>query len=433
MNNPGISLTGETLVVQDGDTLLLYGQRNKRLVRLMSPNISADQVAHFKEQGFFQTLNHIPTMDFCQVWKGFSSLVLLVSRRCNMQCVYCYASAPPDGPLMPISLALGATDYYLDQWAGPVRVSFHGGGEPTLNNAVLRAVVDRVRERVPGRKIVFSVVTNGVVSQAQLAWLMENHFTLSVSWDGPPNIQNRNRPLIGGRQSSQRLESTVRILRDHNYPFWVRSTVSPADNIRETIAYFAGFGVKKLHLEPLFPHGRDYDEMRFGNDGKKDVAAPAAHELVSIMLEALAECERHGIELSNSAIRKGLPAWRGTQFCGSACSRGMVVTHEGSLTSCSEVVDGEDVAASTFHYGTWDNAKKSFTIEPQKIGLTAKRHILNIDPCRNCHAKYACGTGCAIKAYRFSGNLLGIDAVNCSYVRQLAPLLIKRAARLRGI
>ncbi|HTX98935.1 MAG TPA: radical SAM protein [Bacteroidota bacterium] len=433
MGDLSSSSKGETLVVQDGDTLLLYGQRIRKLVRLPGTEINEEQHMLLKQQGFFQELSHVPTTDFCNVWKGYGSLMLLVSRRCNMQCIYCYASAQPDGPMMSVDQALSATDYYLNQWAGSLRVSFHGGGEPTLNHAVLQAVVDRVRERASGRKATFSVVTNGVLSPSRLDWLMENHFNITISWDGPPAVQNRNRPLVGGRASSQHLESTARILGDRGYPFWVRSTISPADDIRETVAYFAKFGVKKIHLEPLFPHGREYDEMRFGSDSTDDVAAPAASELVRLMLDAIAECERHGIKLSNSVIGRDLPKWRGSQFCGSACSRGLLVTHDGSLTSCSEVVDSQDEASPVFHYGTLDAASGLLVTDQQKRGLTAKRHVMNIGRCSACPVKYACGTGCAIKAYRYSGNVLGIDAVNCAYVRQLVPLLIKRAAKNRNI
>lgn len=428
MEQSDIRLDGDTLIIPDGDSVIMYGQSTRKLVRVPIKEWPEPARELYLKAGFFRTFSHVPTQDLRKVWHGFSSLTLLVSRRCNLNCRYCYASAQPSGPLMSEELALNAVRCYL-QGTEKIKVSFHGGGEPTLNMPVLKAVTKQVRECATGRKYNFSVVTNGIFDTAIADWLMSNHFSITISWDGPPEVQDRNRPLVGGSPSSRRVEKTVRYLTEHGYKFSVRTTISSLDDIRATINYFASYGVKKLHLEPLFPSGRDYQTISFGNTGGYHVSAPFGIELAGMFMEALNECEKLGIKLQSTALNNGLPSWHGTTFCGHACGRGMVATHDGFLTTCSEVVDAKDPAAPVFHYGCWDREKQSYQVDELQFSRLLKRHIKNILQCSECFARYACGGGCAIKAFRRTADILGVEPENCAFIRTLVPELIKRAIR----
>lgn len=428
MSPDNIVLDGDTLVIPDNDSIILYGQSTSKLVRIPSGEWPSPARELYLKAGFFRTFNHVPTHDLHRVWHGFSSLTLLVSRRCNLNCRYCYASAQPDGPLMPEDLALNAVKYYLKD-IEKIKISFHGGGEPTLNMPAIKAVVKYVEEHAAGRKYFFSIVTNGIFDKAIADWLIDNRFGVTVSWDGPPEIQNRNRPLVGGKTSSQCIEKTARYFTDRGYKFAIRTTISSIDNIHAIINYFARYGVKNLQVEPLFPSGRDYQTISFGDAGHYQVRAPSGTELADIFMEALDKCEELGIKLRNATLNNGLPAWHGTTFCGHACGRGMVATHDGFLTTCSEVVDVKDPAAHMFLYGCWDQEKQSYKINEHQFSRILKRHIKNIPQCSECFARYSCGGGCAIKAFRRTSNILEVEPENCDFIKTLVPKLIKRAAR----
>jgi uncharacterized protein len=429
MSQNDVLQDGDTLIVPDGATAILYGQTTRKLARVSASQLPSTRDV-YAQQGFFRQFNHTPTHQLCRVWHGFSSLMLLVTRRCNLRCSYCYANAQSDGPLMSEELALGAADQYLRNLpeTAKISVSFHGGGEPTLNLPVMRTTVKHALEQAHGRPCHFSLVTNGTFDMPTAEWLIEHQFGISISWDGPPHIQDRNRPFVGGQPTSGHLERLARFLHDRGYPFSVRTTLSPKDDVRATIDYFAMQGVRNLHLEPLFPNGRDYQDIAFGNSGKYEVYAPTGRELAQLFLTAIDACEHHGIVLRSTAVNGGLPPWHGPMFCGHACGRGMVATHDGFLTACSEVVDACDPAAPAYHYGAWDAVQHAYRIDETKLARVLKRHINNIPECRDCFAKYACGGGCAIKAFRRTSNLLGIEPENCTFVRTLIPELIRRRA-----
>ena len=97
-----------------------------------------------------------------------------------------------------------------------------------------------------GRRIIFLITTNGTASTEDMAWMMENDFNISVSCDGPPDIQNRNRPFVDGRPSRAVVEETLKLMVAHQYPFTVRLSFSEADDIVRILEHLAALGVANL-------------------------------------------------------------------------------------------------------------------------------------------------------------------------------------------
>jgi uncharacterized protein len=123
---------------------------------------------------------------------------LFLTNRCNLRCVYCYADAGTEEPLgIPFGLARQAIDLVCDHAArrglSSFEMGFHGGGEPTLQWETLEASVDHARSK--SLRAVVSASTNGCWSSEQRAYLLDRFDGLSLSFDGPEEIQDRQRPL----------------------------------------------------------------------------------------------------------------------------------------------------------------------------------------------------------------------------------------------
>ncbi len=421
---------GDAILIPDAETVLVFGLKSRRLIRVRHEELDAT-VQSLMKQGLMRQPTVRYTTDPKRAWKGFSSLLLLVTRQCNLACVYCYAKASPTGQRMPLPIAISAVDRYCSGNPKHPSVGFHGGGEPSLHQELIRAVMARAQERLPCAKWHFGIVTNGTLGPVFLDWLVENRVRITLSWDGPPEIQNRNRPTASGQPSSDQVEKAARHLSRHSYPFTVRSTVSSDENVEGLVDFLAEYGASHIKLEPLFPHGRGYDAVRY--DGvNQPLRPPEAAELVGLMLRALDRAHLRKVRLSSTSfIDDGLPMAHGNVFCQSASGRAMVVTQEGSLTACTEVLDADDEAAVPFHFGRL--GQDGLELDDSNLNLLLSRHVKNIPQCRQCFARLACGGGCAIKAFRSSGFIRGIDWNNCAYTQLLIPQLILRAARMRGI
>jgi len=105
---------------------------------------------------------------------------------------------------MPDNLAIDALNWFVQQNHGQkIRITFHGGGEPTLEKGLIQKVVARTEEIKENHPVHYLIVTNGTAKTSFLDWMMDHKFAITFSVDGPPEIQNRNRPFADGSPSSQ--------------------------------------------------------------------------------------------------------------------------------------------------------------------------------------------------------------------------------------
>ena len=84
-----------------------------------------------------------------------------------------------------------------------MNLTIHGGGEPTVEFAALQEIVAEFRGRAQAAKLQPSVVlgTNGTYGDSVHQWILENNISVSISLDGPHDIQNRLRPFRSGQPS----------------------------------------------------------------------------------------------------------------------------------------------------------------------------------------------------------------------------------------
>jgi len=428
-------LIGDTFVVQSNGSYIAYSPVSGKIARVSSfPEESSSVFASLQKAGLFGPLLVTTKRDDVDVWLGFQSLTFLTTRSCNLACIYCYAAAESCGRTMDQKLALKALDWFVKQLRGKtIRITFHGGGEPTLAYSLIQEVVSAA-ERLADlneKKTRFQIVTNGTADQSVIDWLIGNNFGISVSADGSPHIQDRNRPFVDGSPSSGVVEWTICYLVSLGYPFTVRLTFSPVDNIEEIVRYFGGLRVKSLHLEPLFPHGRNYGQVAFGEKSDARVYSPNGNELAKAFFRAMEVARECGIRINNSHIGHLM---KGTgYFCGSARGRSMVVTDDGFISGCLEVVDSKDPDFESFRLGHFSVSRGSFHIDRTALSRFQGRHGSVLPYCRECFARYICGGGCAVKSVRASGDFMGRDMPYCAFTKTLIPIIIERLADLSGI
>ncbi|MEA4856156.1 MAG: radical SAM protein [Solidesulfovibrio sp.] len=149
-----------------------------------------------------------------------ASVGLFLAQECNMRCVYCYGEAGgyAGGGRMDASTALRVVDWLVEHSGNfqLLSLSFFGG-EPLLNFPLMRAVVPYARQKATaaGKKMVIGLTTNGtLLTDEVIAFLRDEQVVFAISFDGPPEIHNRQRPFKDGAGSYEQVAANVRKLRN---------------------------------------------------------------------------------------------------------------------------------------------------------------------------------------------------------------------------
>lgn len=166
------------------------------------------------------------------------ALSLMVAQECNLNCSYCFASqgtygGPPKH--MDLEVAKASVDFLLKGIGqGETASIILFGGEPLMNFEAIQVLVQH-SERVAaaqGKFVAFSMTTNGtLLTEEALRFCREHKIALMVSVDGPPDIQDVQRPCRNPTESSSRLvEQNMAYIREYyggRIPFPARVTVTP--------------------------------------------------------------------------------------------------------------------------------------------------------------------------------------------------------------
>ena len=151
-----------------------------------------------------------------------STLVLNVTNKCNLSCKYCYEYgedrlAPESATaFMDEQTAFDSVEFLIDQ-SGPIEritLTFFGG-ETLLNFKVVRSTIEyaRRRAREEGKNIDFSLTTNAtLLTKEVIGFLAENHVGVTISIDGPKEMQDEFRTFKDGRGSYNHILPRIREL-----------------------------------------------------------------------------------------------------------------------------------------------------------------------------------------------------------------------------
>ena len=402
----GVKLIGNTFVLEDGGNSIIYCPSKGLIDR--SEGSTGDILKKYREYGCFEEVEIGE-----RKWDGFKSLTLFLTRDCNLRCKYCYAHAGEKCGKMELELAYAAVDYYFGQKKiDQGRISFHGGGEPTLEIENIKKIVGRIKVVQP-KNVTYYLSTNGVVGLDTLEWLMGNGVSISVSADGEPEIQNRNRPMWDGGESSMYVERTIKYLREQGKRVTVRMTYTEDMDIERSIRYLASVGATTVHFEPLFPDGRCYTT--------DDDSAPAADKMFEAFKKAMQVSREVGVKLFCSHLAS-MKRWIG-YFCGGCDSRAMMVTHDGVVVKCIETVDRDNAQLEEFKVGEWNGTE--FRMRSEEEIRSGMRHVDDIEECRDCFARYVCAGGCPRKAHKVYGDIRSPEKPYCEFTKLAVPYLIQ--------
>ena len=376
----------------------------------------------------FFTPEPLPKDEYLDKGINYDAVVLFLTNQCNMRCTYCYASSGEFTPnTMKWEIAQAAIDYVLKEakknCSESITLGFHGGGEPTLNWDTLTKAVRYTRNEAKQNSLGLHITGsfNGYWPKKKLDFILKNFTELSMSFDGIPLVQNRQRPAGDNRVSFPTVAQTLNALDERQFSYGIRMTVTEdsVDHLGESVSFICKmFNPKKIQVEPVFLEGRAIkNESQIKNLELFIRQFMKSHEIA----------EGYGITLFYSGARPEVLTQR---FCLAAC-RAFVVTPEGDVTACFETYGRNHPLSDRFLVGQYDG-RGGFVMDNEKLNRHFSRVVDNIPYCQSCYCRWHCAGDCAIKTL----SPMEIDCFapteRCYINRELTKWLILHNIRKNG-
>lgn len=338
---------------------------------------------------------------------------------CNLRCKYCYADAGEAGrtdcfPKDRIQVIIDAyfdfikkhKSEYIIEKDNVIRIAFAGGGEPTSKPDLLEYAVELCKERASkiGCTCGFSMPTNLACNLDTIKYLAENFKWLSVSFDGPKDIQNYQRPFANGRGTFDTVFRNAKFLHEKDFHFAFRATVTEysVHRLKEIVDFFNEyFPGHAVNFERMFEMGRS---IRTG------IKSPSRDEYNKAFKEVLDYGAKQGLFIRSATVGK-LDTLR-TVFCGAVGKPDWTVTLDGQVASCER-----NNMPEVFVFGKFDFDKHTFEIDDEKLKRIRDLNVFEYEECRDCFCKYNCAGDCP--------DLRSVGMLNCSLTKDLCAEYLK--------
>lgn len=259
-------------------------------------------------------------------------------------------------------------------------LTFHGGGEPVQAWDLLQQAVAYARSKELPCHV--SMVSNGVWSAPQREWLLRHLDSLSLSFDGQPLTQNRQRPFANGRGSFQAVMRTIEALDRAGFSYGIRLTATAPwqGRLPEDVRFICQeTGCQAMQVEPAFNTRRGVHQ---GPTWKESQA----------FVEAFMEAFEIACSAGRQLIYSGARPWLLTRSFCTAPYSALIVNPIGQLVACYEVADGDHPLAKMSILGhvadgqvmVDDRARAAFRAYLEEQRAT----------CRDCFCYWHCAGDC---------------------------------------
>lgn len=353
-------------------------------------------------------------------------LTVYLSNQCNLACPYCFSRAgPPPGAVLE-EKSIGAAARLVASCCAeknkPFHLVLHGGGEPALHwDTVVRTVAaTRGIAAEAGVGWLGFIATNGVLPESTASWLARNFDLVELSCDGPPEIQDRQRPLAGGGASSPHVGRTARTIVENGGRFTVRTTITPhtAERQAEIVAYLhEALGATRMRFEPVY---------RVRSPRQAEFRADQAECFVEHFLAAQREARRRGCDLGWAGVR--LDELHGP-YCNVLRDTLHLVPYA-AATACFFCTGSQSGRGEPQPIGRPDSATGEYLLDVERIAAHRRKAASIPARCNDCINIFHCARECPEVCYAVDppGDAEQPTGFRCLVQRRLAEEWIEQAA-----
>lgn len=358
---------------------------------------------------------------------------MLVTRRCNLGCSYCFAEANQKKQDMKLETALKAVDHLMQMPFNHFYIKFNGG-EPLLRKDLLEKTcqytIEKFRQFKKEGYLLFEVTTNGTLIDREAVRLFKRfNMRVLISIDGPERLHDQARPYVSGSPSFKDVLTGIERMRDADYPFRVITVVGRHNlaDARQIIDFFSQAGIKDLRFNPVLKHGRS--KQSWQDNGIEP------EEYLSFMKSvASLFCEDGSLHEDNieSMLRNMVSRARNFKCMRSNCGCGhyyICVDSNGDIYPCAYfLAETRGLKLGNVHEDV--NLEECGNNHPL-VKTFLLRSVGKIETCSQCQWRHLCEGGCTLGAYLKSGEIFAPTYL-CNYFKGMYAFLFRLLAEEPG-
>jgi uncharacterized protein len=408
-------------------TLLAFHARNLEVAQIseaawseMTPtsflSSAVPDVADLKAESVAELrawdLENSPDVKSNKIDKAIRFLTLNVTQICNLHCNYCAAGG--DGTFgdavakISIEKTLPQIQFFLQRL--PAGVSFNVsflGGEPLLYAEGLEMIANYIAQEAPDRRVNYTVITNGtLLNEKNVGILARMKATITVSLDGPPEINDVMRPTKNGTSSTAMIvDGLKRVLaRKADFAHVMIHGVFDANNMEMLKAYdfYSQFAVDSYDFSFSVSENNPRATLEYMNQMSM-LGARAYAQGGERALRKIRAFDQHFQSLDSQR--------RTENYCGAGKSFLMIDARNQIYTCPWDVND----KAEQVGQGTELDEKALEKYQPS---------LIETNKCENCWARFMCGGGCMFAHKHGSGKKDVKNTQFCERTRFMVALAL---------
>lgn len=321
------------------------------------------------------------------------NMALFLTQSCNLNCIYCYGEGGEygSGGNLEEKTAYQAVDWLIEQSGKKkkIHVGFFGG-EPFLRFPMMKSVTEYAQRRVQevNKAVDFHVTTNAtLLDDEKIAFIKEHGISVMVSFDGPREIQDAQRPFANGKGSYDVIVPKIKKLLEKCPKTPAHAVITAHTDPQLVKNALREIGFTEVSIQPASASLFDEKSGQTKPDRDLDSVLKLMEQEAETWIEHTKNRDSQFLKklMSNSQLYPGLlsflynakkryPCGAGLELVGVSCA--------GDVYLCHRFVGMDDYRLGNVFHHDLDREKYH------------KSPVTCVEVCGKCFARYYCAGGC---------------------------------------